>query len=245
MHMEFFNLANLQSSAPKAQLSGVTGELVYVSEMKDGKGTRGPWSIQSVEIEDAQGNRAKLKLWNRFKPMPREWAETRTGIKVVNDDDGKSMSVAVDEYNGKTTNVIEVRPEASITVSPGDGQQPEPTRSNTPPSRTPDNPSPAHVGSNADRVKAFVRQCGNTSLLCYAEALRVRAELASQTGVTLDMDQVHGLAQGIAVRAGYDKFTGLVGVDTPDIRWASAYAPFPVLPTDSDPAGDMPEGEES
>jgi len=94
-------LSSVQNLDDKSQISALTGRIKKVFERRTGQGKRGPWSLQTLVLQDNSGE-AKVTFWNR---------------PDLSKSEGQIISVEgkmeVEEYNG--TNSVKVAQDATMT----------------------------------------------------------------------------------------------------------------------------------
>lgn len=101
----------------KEKIPALRGRLVKVGKFKSGQNARGSWSLQFLELQDEQDNRAilKLKIWDQPSPLPENIRGRTVYIEAAPSDRGGSKGVVVsrDDY-GKH---VEVKTQDGATLA--------------------------------------------------------------------------------------------------------------------------------
>ena len=126
---------------PGEQLPAIRGKVVKVGKYFSGQSAKGPWSFQTLVIEDG-GTKADVKFKGRDQIAPD--AVGKVAFVVANNGERGLTGVRVedDEYNGKKTRIVLVTPSAELTFGKGDWNT-EKTPSKSAAANDPSDPGPA------------------------------------------------------------------------------------------------------
>lgn len=112
------SLADALKCDPKEQLPAVRGKVLKVGKYFSGQSAKGPWSFQTVTLEDG-GTKADVK----FKGRDQFDGSAVGKVMFVVAHNGERGLTGVraeeDEYNGKISRIVLVTPSAEVTFGQG------------------------------------------------------------------------------------------------------------------------------
>ena len=204
---------------PGEQLPAIRGKVIKVGKYFSGESAKGPWSFQTIVIEDG-GTKADVKFKGRDQIAPD--AVGKVAFVVANNGERGLTGVRVedDEYNGKTTRIVLVTPSAELTFGKGDwntetqpaktdatkpARDPEPSADDypggdEPPAREVEKPAEGKSVSGWDGLKQDVNKIRKLHLLCCAAAAHNVAVL-HKAGINVGDEFLQSAAATIFIEA--------------------------------------------
>ena len=212
-------LAEALKMDPGEQLPAIRGKVVKVGKYFSGQSAKGPWSFQTLTIDDG-GTKTDVKFKGRDQIAPD--AVGKVAFVVANNGERGLTGVRVedDEYNGKTTRIVLVTPSAELTFGKGDWNtetpakpaaakqtsDPEPSEDDypggdEPPARESERPAEANKGGTGwDGLKQDVNKIRKLHLLCCAAAAHNVAAL-HKAGINVGDEFLQSAAATIFIEA--------------------------------------------